>query len=196
MTQYKIPNGFVEAKPFEPGACDGCAFGGTDSRCGPAPCTPVDRRMRGLSAEHVIFVRAKPKKSKESKRGHKVLAALVLGLMGVAAQACTLGLHIGSQHYPAQSYNNANPGAYYIASNGVTVGGYYNSERRPSFYAGYSWDYGPFRLQVGGITGYYKPVLPMVAPSVALGYGFRVAVLPKVERGGSTVVHLMYEVKL
>ena len=129
-----------------------------------------------------------------------VLAGMVCAVLGTAgnlAHAGTLGLHIGSQHFPAQQYNNFNPGAYYIHDNGATVGTYYNSERRQSVYAGWTWDSGPWRLQVGAITGYERAkVLPMVVPSVALGYGFRLTVLPKVERSGSSVVHLMWETKL
>ena len=129
-----------------------------------------------------------------------VLAGMVCAVLGTAgnlAHAGTLGLHIGSQHFPAQQYNNFNPGAYYIHDNGATVGTYYNSERRQSVYAGWTWDSGPWRLQVGAITGYERSaVLPMVVPSVALGYGFRLTVLPKVERGGSSVAHLMWETKL
>ena len=124
------------------------------------------------------------------------LAALGLLLCASVSSAGTLGLHIGSQHYPARDFNDANPGAYYISDDGWTVGTYYNSERKQSVYAGKSWDFGPFRLQAGLITGYSRHVLPLVAPSVALGAGFRLTVLPKVERGGSTVVHLMYEFKL
>lgn len=129
-----------------------------------------------------------------------VLAGMVCAVLGTAGNivhAGTLGLHIGIQHFPAQQYNNANPGAYYIHDNGATVGTYYNSERRQSVYAGWTWDSGPWRLQVGAITGYERAkVLPMVVPSVALGHGFRLTVLPKVERNGSSVVHLMYERKL
>ena len=124
------------------------------------------------------------------------LVALGLLLCASVSSAGTLGLHIGSQHYPARDFNNANPGAYYISDDGWTVGTYYNSERKQSVYAGKSWDFGPFRLQAGLITGYSRHVLPLVAPSVALGAGFRLTVLPKVERNGSSVVHLMYEVKL
>ena len=125
------------------------------------------------------------------------MVCAVLGTAGTLAYAGTLGVHIGSQHFPAQQYNNFNPGAYYIHDNGATVGTYYNSERRQSVYAGWTWDSGPWRLQVGAITGYERrAVLPMIVPSVALGYGFRLAVLPKVERGGSSVVHLMWETKL
>ncbi len=126
------------------------------------------------------------------------LTYIMLSLMLAcgSASASTLGLHIGSQHFPAKDFNNANPGMYYIADSGATVGGYYNSERKLSLYAGYTYDYGPFRLQAGVITGYSRPVLPMVAPSVALGHGFRLTVLPKVARGGASVIHLTWETKL
>ena len=125
------------------------------------------------------------------------MVCAVLGTAGTLAHAGTLGVHIGSQHFPAQQYNNFNPGAYYIHDNGATVGTYYNSERRQSVYAGWTWDSGPWRLQVGAITGYERrAVLPLIAPSVAVGYGFRLVVLPKVERNGSSVIHFMYEMKL
>lgn len=127
----------------------------------------------------------------------KRLAIMVALALAGAAHADTLGFHIGSQHFPAQDYNNFNPGAYYIHDNGATVGTYYNSERRQSVYAGWTWDYGPWRLQAGAITGYRRAaVLPLIAPSVSLGYGFRLTVLPKVERRGSAAVHLTWEMKL
>ena len=127
----------------------------------------------------------------------KRLALLVALALTGAAHADTLGFHIGSQHFPAKQYNNFNPGAYYIRSSGATIGTYYNSERRQSVYAGWTWDYGPWRLQAGAITGYRRAaVLPLIAPSVSLGYGFRLTVLPKVERRGSAVVHLTWEMKL
>ena len=127
----------------------------------------------------------------------KRLAILVALALAGAAHADTVGFHIGSQHFPAKQYNNFNPGAYYIHSSGATIGTYYNSERRQSVYAGWTWDYGPWRLQAGAITGYRRAaVLPLIAPSVSLGYGFRLTVLPKVERRGSAVVHLTWEMKL
>lgn len=127
----------------------------------------------------------------------KRLAIMVALALAGAAHADTLGFHIGSQHFPAKQYNNFNPGAYYIHSSGATIGTYYNSERRQSVYAGWTWDYGPWRLQAGAITGYRRAaVLPLIAPSVSLGYGFRLTVLPKVERRGSAVVHLTWEMKL
>lgn len=127
----------------------------------------------------------------------KRLAIMVALALAGAAHADTLGFHIGSQHFPAKDYNNFNPGAYYIHSSGATIGTYYNSERRQSVYAGWTWDYGPWRLQAGAITGYRRAaVLPLIAPSVSLGYGFRLTVLPKVERRGSAAVHLTWEMKL
>ena len=127
----------------------------------------------------------------------KRLVIMVALALATAAHADTLGFHIGSQHFPAKQYNNFNPGAYYIHSSGATIGTYYNSERRQSVYAGWTWDYGPWRLQAGAITGYRRAaVLPLIAPSVSLGYGFRLTVLPKVERRGSAVVHLTWEMKL
>ena len=123
------------------------------------------------------------------------LLALALCL-AAPAMAGTLGVHIGSHHFPNKEFNNANPGLYYIADNGATVGTYYNSERKQSYYAGYTTEFGWLRVQVGAITGYRNRVLPMVAPSISLGYGFRLVALPKLERAGATVVHLTWETKL
>lgn len=125
----------------------------------------------------------------------RIALTLALALAGMA-HADTLGFHLGSHHFPTRQFNNLNPGIYYIHSSGATVGTYYNSERRQSVYAGWTWDYGPWRLQAGAITGYRRAVMPLVAPSVALGYGFRLTVLPKVERRGSAVVHITWEMKL
>ena len=51
----------------------------------------------------------------------KRIAALLLLALAGWAQAGTLGLHIGSQHYPARNFNDANPGAYYISDEGWAV---------------------------------------------------------------------------
>ena len=127
----------------------------------------------------------------------KRLAIMVALALAGAAHADTLGFHIGSQHFPSKQYNNANPGAYYIHSSGATIGTYYNSERRQSVYAGWTWDYGPWRLQAGAITGYRRAaVLPLIAPSVSLGYGFRLTALPPFGSQGSAVLHLSFETKL
>lgn len=83
-------------------------------------------------------------------------------------------------------------------TNGATVGAYYNSERRWSAYAGYTHQWGPLALTAGLITGYERrAVLPLLVPSVRLGTigpaSFRLAVMPKIEKRGATVLHLMAE---
>lgn len=124
--------------------------------------------------------------------------AFVLLLLSASGQAHagTLGFHIASHHLPNNGFNNVNPGVYYIRDDGWTVGTYYNSERKQSVYAGYTWDWGWVRLQAGVITGYSRPVLPMVMPSFSLSHGFRLYVIPRVERGGASVVHLTWEKRI
>ena len=126
----------------------------------------------------------------------KRTAALLLLAIAGWAHAGTLGLHLGSKHFPARGFNDANPGVYYISKDGYTVGTYFNSERRQSVYAGMTWDYGRFRIQAGAITGYQGKVLPMLAPSVHLGGGFRLTALPPFGSQGSAVLHLSFETKL
>ena len=126
---------------------------------------------------------------------HTATMAVALCL-GAPAMAGTLGVHIGSHHFPSKDFNNVNPGLYYVADNGATVGTYYNSERKQSVYAGYTTEFGWLRVQVGVITGYQGRVLPLVAPSVGLGHGFRLTALPKVERSGASVIHLSWETAL
>ena len=41
-----------------------------------------------------------------------------------------------------------------------------------------------------------KRIALIITLALALGYGFRLTVLPKVERRGSSVVHLTWEMKL
>ena len=124
------------------------------------------------------------------------LACLIAAVTTGQAKAQTVGMHIGSQHFPARDFNNINPGVYYISKDGYTVGTYFNSERRQSVYAGMTWDYGRFRIQAGAITGYQGKVLPMLAPSVHLGEGFRLTALPPFGSQGSAVLHLSFETKL
>ena len=131
------------------------------------------------------------------------LRAVVLSALAVftstAMHADTIyGLHLGSHHLPARDFNNFNPGAYVRWSNGITVGGYYNSERKTSAYVGYTYEWGSLAVTLGGITGYKRmAVLPMIVPSVKLGKindaTFRLAALPKLEKSGAAVLHLMVE---
>jgi hypothetical protein len=107
-----------------------------------------------------------------------------------------IGLHVASAHIPQGNENNFNPGIYARMPSGLTVGTYYNSVRRQSFYAGYTYDlFGPVSVTVGGVTGYNKfgPVAPMVVPSLSLG-AVRFSVIPPVA-GIPSVVHLSLEHK-
>lgn len=120
----------------------------------------------------------------------KILLAALLALPGLG-QAQVLGVHVGS-HHVGGGYCNENPGIYYRAESGLTLGAYRNSEcRRWSAYAGHTWG-DHIALTVGAVTGYERAsVLPLVVPSVRFGPA-RVAVLPPVG-GMPTVIHLMLE---
>lgn len=121
-----------------------------------------------------------------------ILAAMLA--CAFSAHAATVGVHLGSYHPGRPDLNPVNPGLYYRSDAGWTVGGYYNSIRRPSFYAGRTFDWKRFSVTVGGITGYQtsNPVELLLVPSVRLGGGFRLAYVPKFEKSAQTF-HLTYE---
>lgn len=122
-----------------------------------------------------------------------------------------VGLHLLSQHAPncyleqghCAPYNNSNPGIYFRAPSGLTVGGYTNSYRLPSAYAGWTFETQDrrFALTVAGVTGYPQAaVRPLVVPSVRLGLSerlsLRLAGAPRVDRDTAAVVHLSLEWRL
>jgi hypothetical protein len=124
--------------------------------------------------------------------------AAALALRAPCARADTVGLHLASVHTPARHFNNTNPGLYYRSDDGWTAGGYRNSLRHTSVYAGYTWQYGALGLTTGGVTGYQDAVQPMLVPSLRLftheGISARLAYIPRVEkRIASNVWHLMVE---
>lgn len=124
---------------------------------------------------------------------------LVIGLPA-KADSLTLGFHTVSYH-TSGNYNNTNPGVY-VEYDGWTAGTYYNSERKQTYYAGYTFAgklVGPldWGLSVGVATGYSRsPVVPMLVPSVRLGVGehaaVRVSAVPPLA-GSAGVVHLSVE---
>jgi hypothetical protein len=137
-------------------------------------------------------------------------SAVLLALPAVAqppnSRIGAIGLHLASRHLPAHDYSNANPGAYVRTDDGITAGFYRNSIRRWSVYAGWTTGVqlaGPLHADItlGAITGYERAaVLPLVVPSLALDLGRygspvrpRIAYLPKLEKRGTHVVHLMVE---
>ena len=133
----------------------------------------------------------------------------LLAFLGSAAHAATFGVHLGSAHFPGGSYqNNFNPGVYVRTDDGITVGAYYNTLRRASVYAGYTFEYGPLGLLGGVVTGYQpklidgvsygqgKTLTPMVALSLSLpplgGFKPMVMLVPPV-RSSPAVLHLAFE---
>lgn len=122
-----------------------------------------------------------------------------------------LGIHVGSHHWPAQDFNNTNPGVYlkgtinavpYVPDGTYVLGTFYNSERKQSVYAGYVYPLvGGFDVVLGAISGYKaSPVLPLVAPSYSLrildsAWTARLTYLPKIEKSGAHVLHLSLEYK-
>jgi hypothetical protein len=84
---------------------------------------------------------------------------LAIASVSLPASAGTVGLHIASYH-DAPGFNNTNPGLYVKLDNGVVIGGYHNSLRRQSLYAGkhYSlYESGAMELglTVGLVGGYH-----------------------------------------
>jgi hypothetical protein len=130
----------------------------------------------------------------------------LLLLLTSTAHAATLGVHIGSHHFPQKSQNNRNEGIYFRADNGFTACLYHNSIRRESFYLGYSLEQGPFGVTVGGVSGYKRKngtgfsrgaVTPLLAFSVAgpqyFGVRPRLALVPGHLVKTSSVLNLMAE---
>lgn len=133
------------------------------------------------------------------------------------AQETKVGLHLFSHHFgdggkrgywwePNYEFNNNNYGVYAVRD-GWTGGVFYNSERRTSIYAGYTWETEQWNrlsaaVTVGAITG-YRPGMrpyPMVVPSVAWNHGLlgsgstlRVMLMPKAAKQGATALHLSHE---
>ena len=130
----------------------------------------------------------------------KALTSIILTL-AFPAFAGTVGLHVASYH-DSGNFNNVNPGVYYRADSGLTIGTYCNSESAKnhctlSSYAGYSLSsrsYNGFStsLTLGVITGYQAGTMPMAVPSVAYK-NVRLAFVPKVNKLGANVLHLMLE---
>lgn len=129
------------------------------------------------------------------------LGVLMAAAMSPACADTRVGVHVGSYHFEGD-FNNFNPGAY-VYHNGWTTGTYYNSERRQSVYAGYTFEHYltadlSVAVTVGAITGYLRaPVLPLVLPSAAYKLtardSVRIGFVPPVGKGSSAAVHVMFE---
>lgn len=128
--------------------------------------------------------------------------AAVLGTCA-HAQPITVGVHIGSLHFPNRDFNNVNPGLY-VRDRDWQAGAYLNSYRHTTAYAGYVWKlkevWGPLRkyeMFTGGATGYGDvwsngPIAPMVVFSYRFETGLRLSLIPPTPKN-SGVLHLSKE---
>lgn len=115
----------------------------------------------------------------------------------------TVGLHLVSAHSnQSQAWREFNPGVYLRWSNGATVGTYLNSVNRQSFYLGWTGDWPVARraslgLTLGAISGYSRPVQPLVVPSLRVGVteraSVRTAIVINPRPGGANALHLSAE---
>lgn len=111
-----------------------------------------------------------------------LLAAALLATQAHALDMpTTLGVHVGSLHGsggaapPPGGWNPVNPGIYGRWDSGLTMGVYYNSERRTSAYVAYTMSDSRdrFALTTGVVSGYRNGVFPLLVPSVRLPFDDR-----------------------
>lgn len=112
-----------------------------------------------------------------------------------------IGLHLASVH-GTDGFNNFNPGVYVQMEAGGeewVAGTYYNSIRRQSVYAGWTYKDGPLGIDwtFGVITGYQKSPLPLVAPSYSFKLtdeaSARIVLLPNPFKPRESALHLAVE---
>lgn len=111
-----------------------------------------------------------------------------------------LSKHLGTD----RKYNETNSGLGFALKNGLTFGGYENSLGRPSFYAAKEWktdpyQMGPVGLQAGllggAVTGYGKPIMPLLMPEVVGSMGnhsLALGLVPPIKKVTPAVLALQY----
>lgn len=109
--------------------------------------------------------------------------AFVFATIGSTAVAqAIIGVHVATAHF-APGYNDSNPGLYARLANGLTIGTYYNSERRTSTYVGITCTdlYKSVDVSVLVLTGYRTDPLPAIVPSKRIDldnrFGVRISLL-------------------
>lgn len=96
---------------------------------------------------------------------------LLMPCVGNTQEVKYVGINIGSWHSES-AYNNSNPGAYVVFTNGWGGGVYRNSVRNISLHVERTWCYEDTAcVSVGLVSGYpkYGPVAPLVLPNIKLG---------------------------
>lgn len=99
-------------------------------------------------------------------------------------------------------YNNLNPGVYWRDDSGLTIGGYWNSYRKPTAYVGWTWETPRWHdlsaaATVVLATGYKDTLRPMILPSIA--WDATKTVTPRLGFGpskGGAIFHLTLEYRL
>jgi len=138
----------------------------------------------------------------------KYAIALALALSATLAHAQApdvVGLHLVSKHSNYDfAWNDTNPGVYARWDGGLTVGTYYNSNRKQSFYVGWTGEKQltpriAAGITLGGVTGYTTPLLPLVVPSVSVRVwdkvSLRTSFLYSPLKNGAHALHLSAEWK-
>ena len=89
-----------------------------------------------------------------------------------------LSKHIGAD----RKYNENNQGLGYVSPDNWMLGAYMNSLGKPSVYGAKKWETDPMKLGpadmragllAGLVTGYGKPVMPLLMPEVSATFGER-----------------------
>lgn len=127
--------------------------------------------------------------------------------MGNCLAVAALAAHLGSVHTHG-GYNNVNPGLSVRTDCGIVAGTYYNSQKRESFYLGYSYELPrtPLFATLALTTGYRSPrsgkkfavaPLPMVGVKLPIADHWRVVLgyVPQIRPSNTHVGHLMVEYK-
>ena len=91
------------------------------------------------------------------------MKAILLALICTAAQADTVGMHLGTVH-DRPGFNGSNPGLYVIMDDYI-AGAYQNSENAPSAYAGKVFNYAAWDFAAVVMTGYKVGTVTTVLPS-------------------------------
>ncbi|HEY4065483.1 MAG TPA: hypothetical protein VGM74_01185 [Burkholderiaceae bacterium] len=87
----------------------------------------------------------------------RALLPVAFVLIPRTALAQTIGIHLVTLHLPQRDYlTGVNPGVYFKAANGATVGLYRNSLGTMSPYAGYTADFGAASVTGGVVYGYQR----------------------------------------
>lgn len=101
----------------------------------------------------------------------------------------TLGFNTLTQHPGASPEDNLaskTPGIYAVSPENITFGAYSNSVGKTSLHVGKTFDSKfnlageKYSLTLGLVTGYEKPLLPMIVPSVKIG-NMRITYIPEIK---------------